>query len=294
MQRRTPSPLRPAAWPRLLGKRVRELRRRRGLTQAQLGAPALTKGFISQIENGYATASVDSLFHIAARLDVRPAELLALADPEHITLALLDVADAAVVLQGPEYACRILAKLPELLDKPGVLPSEVVLDVVATPGAVARYGRFEALVALKEGQTTRAVELLTSALSSTSRADQDLTRYWLGEAYRRAGRIRDAIRTWETLLHETACPLVRHATAQRLACLCESLGDFVEANRLRRGLNGFFPYGAETERDPAFLAEYLWTLATLALDSGHLWAASAYARPIPLVAAPAIRWEATP
>src|SRR6266511_2307462 len=54
--------------PNGLGARVREARRERGMSQAQLAGEELTKGFISQVESGLVRPSVRSLQIIAARL----------------------------------------------------------------------------------------------------------------------------------------------------------------------------------------------------------------------------------
>src|SRR5512132_1236021 len=51
-----------------LGARVREARRERGMSQAQLAGEELTKGFISQVESGLVRPSVRSLQIIATRL----------------------------------------------------------------------------------------------------------------------------------------------------------------------------------------------------------------------------------
>src|SRR4030088_3117650 len=56
------------AKPNGLGARVREARRERGMSQAQLAGEELTKGFISQVESNLVRPSVRSLQIIAARL----------------------------------------------------------------------------------------------------------------------------------------------------------------------------------------------------------------------------------
>src|SRR3981081_2219283 len=56
------------AKPNGLGARVREARRERGMSQAQLAGEELTKGFISQVESNLVRPSVRSLQVLAARL----------------------------------------------------------------------------------------------------------------------------------------------------------------------------------------------------------------------------------
>ena len=58
-----------------LGSRIRELRIRAGLTQAQLGSP-MTRSFVSAVEHGRALPSLPALLLISARLGVPIGELL--------------------------------------------------------------------------------------------------------------------------------------------------------------------------------------------------------------------------
>ena len=70
-----PSPADVSPEPRV-GARLRELRRRRGLTVEQLAAAAgLTKGFVSQLERDATAPSLSSLARLCAALDVRLAEV---------------------------------------------------------------------------------------------------------------------------------------------------------------------------------------------------------------------------
>jgi len=59
----------------ILGSRIRELRIRAGLTQAELGLP-MTRSFISAIEHGRALPSLPALLLISGRLGVPVGELL--------------------------------------------------------------------------------------------------------------------------------------------------------------------------------------------------------------------------
>ncbi len=57
------------------GTRIRELRIRAGLTQAELGSP-MTRSFVSAVEHGRALPSLPALLLIASRLGVPVGELL--------------------------------------------------------------------------------------------------------------------------------------------------------------------------------------------------------------------------
>lgn len=72
-----------------LGERIRSLRRRRGLTvQGLATACSLSKGFISQVENGRTSPSLSTLVDLARVLGVAPAFLVANGSPgTHITRA---------------------------------------------------------------------------------------------------------------------------------------------------------------------------------------------------------------
>lgn len=60
---------------RYIGKRIRDLRNRNGLTQQELAdRTELTKGFISQLERGQVSASVVTLFDLIECLGSTPAE----------------------------------------------------------------------------------------------------------------------------------------------------------------------------------------------------------------------------
>ena len=59
----------------ILGSRIRDLRIRAGLTQAELGLP-MTRSFISAIEHGRALPSLPALLLISGRLGVPVGELL--------------------------------------------------------------------------------------------------------------------------------------------------------------------------------------------------------------------------
>src|SRR5437667_10165085 len=70
-----PKPLR--RWPMQLGKKIRDLRFRRGLTVQQLAeASSLSKGFISQVENDRTSPSLATLRDLARALDTSVAYLV--------------------------------------------------------------------------------------------------------------------------------------------------------------------------------------------------------------------------
>jgi transcriptional regulator with XRE-family HTH domain len=72
---------------RELGAAVRRRRRALGMRQGDLAAAAgLSVPFVSQIETGFASPSLMSLFAIARVLDTTPERLLAGPTPDHVTV----------------------------------------------------------------------------------------------------------------------------------------------------------------------------------------------------------------
>jgi transcriptional regulator with XRE-family HTH domain len=65
----------------VFGAHLRELRTKRGLTQAQLADTARTSTpFISQLERGVTTPTLGMLLRLAEALECRPSELIKIFD----------------------------------------------------------------------------------------------------------------------------------------------------------------------------------------------------------------------
>lgn len=68
-----------------IGKKLRDLRKQNGLTQQELADRAeLTKGFISQLENGQVTPSLVTLFDLIECLGTTPADFFKATGSERI------------------------------------------------------------------------------------------------------------------------------------------------------------------------------------------------------------------
>ena len=62
---------------RLFGKRLRELRQERGVSQEKLAEMAnLHRNYVGVLERGVQSASLDAICKLARALKVRPADLL--------------------------------------------------------------------------------------------------------------------------------------------------------------------------------------------------------------------------
>ena len=92
--------------------RIREVRRAKGLTLADVGArcvPATTAQTIGRLETGTRTVSVDWLNRIAAALDVRAADLVELPNRADLPVAAILGAEGA---SAPKYAQLVPAPVP--------------------------------------------------------------------------------------------------------------------------------------------------------------------------------------
>lgn len=102
-----------------IGQRVREHRVRLGLTQAQVGEPVYRAGYISNVEHGRVTPSLDAVAHMAARLGVQSADLVgADAAPIRPEDALARAAEllAQALHNAPEADRRLVSAAAIVID----------------------------------------------------------------------------------------------------------------------------------------------------------------------------------
>jgi transcriptional regulator with XRE-family HTH domain len=94
-----------------LGRKIRDLRLRRGLTVQKLAeASHLSKGFISQVENDRTSPSLATLRDLAAALQTSVAYLVVEDDP---TLHVMRVAERPRVQVGSVSKAEVLSALPK-------------------------------------------------------------------------------------------------------------------------------------------------------------------------------------
>jgi len=65
-----------------IGEKIRRIRQQTGMTQAALAGDKITRNMLSQIENGQANPSLETLLYLADRLQITPAYFLAEEDDE--------------------------------------------------------------------------------------------------------------------------------------------------------------------------------------------------------------------
>jgi transcriptional regulator with XRE-family HTH domain len=98
-----------------VGERIKRLRQERGLSQSELAAGRLSKGFISQIESGRSRPSPESLRFIAQRLGVPLVALLPGLELSQQQAFLLRAAEAAVKAREQGEATVLLDEVRPLL-----------------------------------------------------------------------------------------------------------------------------------------------------------------------------------
>ena len=97
-----------------LGSRIRQLRKERKLTLAQLAGDRLTKGMLSLIENGKAQPSMESLYYIAQQLQVDMSSLLG-EEVESFKELMLEVEEMRNTLANDKSDSRVIAQ--NIIDK---------------------------------------------------------------------------------------------------------------------------------------------------------------------------------
>lgn len=268
-----------------LGQMVRRARTTAGLTQAQLGDPLLSKSFISQLEQGTVSPSLASLFHIGDKVGVRPAQLLGIADETQWAVTSLDMAEAALVLDGIGAGNAWVQRLES------VIPIAKLSDC----GQDHRWQRYVGIQRLLQGQTTAAIALFEAAMKDVPAgcddadggsvqpdADDQLTTFWLGAAHKQASHLLQALRVWEKLVTFDIPPLLAAATWVHLSELYGVIGDEYESRRATEYLEGATHEQACLHVGEQ-LARLLWQCADKACTEGDLGAASAHARLIPVL-----------
>jgi tetratricopeptide (TPR) repeat protein len=149
---------------RQIGARLREARRRAGLTQQQLAGERYTKAYISALETGIARPSMVALNYLSERLGLAPSHFLDEPIPAWTRL------EVDMQLASGQWAAAA--------DGYGRLLETIVDDQAR---AEVLRGRAEALVRLDRGReaVTAAAEAARIFGGLGRVADEALARYWL-------------------------------------------------------------------------------------------------------------------
>jgi len=147
-----------------IGARIREARKRVGLTQQQLAGDRYTKAYVSALETGIARPSMVALRYLAERLSLPPSHFLDEQNPAWNRLAVdMTLASGDWQAAADGYAA--------LLDAP--LDDQARAEILR--------GRAEALARLDSGleAVTAAAEAARLFGTLGRVADEALARYWL-------------------------------------------------------------------------------------------------------------------
>jgi tetratricopeptide (TPR) repeat protein len=153
-----------AALARQIGARIREARRRSGLTQQQLAGDRYTKAYVSALETGIARPSMVALSYLSERLNLPPSHFLDEQTPAWTRLEVdMQLASGDWTAAADGYA--------RLLD--GALDDQTRAEVLR--------GHAEALVRLDRGREAVAAAAESARLfGGLGRvADEAMARYWL-------------------------------------------------------------------------------------------------------------------
>ncbi|HKO33384.1 MAG TPA: helix-turn-helix transcriptional regulator, partial [Candidatus Limnocylindria bacterium] len=153
-----------AALAQQIGQRIREARRRAGLTQQQLAGERYTKAYVSALETGIARPSMVALSYLSERLGLPPSHFLDERTPAWTRLE-VDMQLAAGEWQAAADGYETL--LSDSMD------DQIRAEVLR--------GQAEALVRLDRGREAVAAGAEAARIfSSLGRASEEaLSRYWL-------------------------------------------------------------------------------------------------------------------
>ena len=99
--------------PHLLGKKIKDLRLQKNMTQAELAGDTITRNMLSQIENGSAQPSVTTIMELAEKLDT-PTEYFFSQTIDLPTLRKLDAIGKIRKLYGAGDYGKVISRLESL------------------------------------------------------------------------------------------------------------------------------------------------------------------------------------
>lgn len=170
-----------------VGTRIRDARKRAGMTQQQVAGERYTKAYISALENGLVRPSVAALEYLATRLGTTPSALMSDVRPAWSRID-VDLQLAAGKWQAAVEGYSDLLSNPETVDK-------------QTRAQLLR-GRAEALVRTgKHAEAASDASESVEIFESLGRQDDAaLANYWLAAAMYDLGNSQDAKQILLTIL----------------------------------------------------------------------------------------------
>lgn len=137
--------------PQQLGRRIRNLRQDRGLSQDDLARPDYTAAYISHIEHGKRRASQEVLAHVATRLGLTVDQLVTGRDPDEDLRLEIETQEAVAQIHGGESAraLKILERVRKrALETKNVRVAELAGAAIGL--ALYRLGKIEQSLAAYE------------------------------------------------------------------------------------------------------------------------------------------------
>lgn len=231
--------------PRSVGRRLREAREAAAVSQRKLAFPGCTSAYISRIEAGQRIPSLQLIHEFARRLRVSPEWLATGVEGDAPTAELLD---AEVALRLGE------------LDEARVVYEERLRNDPSDPAALRGLGT----IALRDGDTGRAIELLEQALEERQgRCLEDASAVEsLARAYAAGGALEAAIALLERALGEAEEVEALVETLRFRVLLANALIDNGQPQRAERMLADAIGTAAELS-DPLAEARVYWSQSRL-------------------------------
>jgi tetratricopeptide (TPR) repeat protein len=241
-----------------IGARIREARKRSGLTQQQLAGERYTKAYVSALETGIARPSMVALSYLAERLSLPPSHFLDEQNPTWSRLA-VDMTLAAGDWQAAADGYASLLDAP--LDEQG--RAEVL------------RGRAEALARLDNGReaVTAAAEAARIFSTLGRISDEALARYWLAYGLYLSDQEADAQSLLTSLLERVRAglkvePDFEMRLLMALAAVSSRAGDYARSLTYLETARGL-----ADDLDDRRRAMFLFNLAISYQETGDLEAA---------------------
>jgi HTH-type transcriptional regulator, quorum sensing regulator NprR len=234
-----------------VGERIRRLRLQHGMSQSELAAGRLSKGFISQIESGRSRPSPESLRFIAIRLGVPLVALLPGLELAQQQAFLLRAAEAAVKARERDEADTLL---------------EEVRPLLSVPAELSWFHRLRGELLIQKGELEAALDEALTAFEhvSTAEPSDEMVRSCnlIGRIHTLAGRQPAALlyfdRAAALATTPAVSPVVRAAVHSNRGTTHMRLGDPAHAIQ-----------AYEQARAAAEDAEDLWELALAHMGLGE-------------------------
>jgi tetratricopeptide (TPR) repeat protein len=246
--------------PVAVGRRLREARERRRLSQRGLAFPGCSPAYISRVEAGDRTPSPHLLRELAERLGVSESWLA--LGRERVATNLLRDAEIALRLDQVEEASALFGEALDEADD-------------ASSRSVALEGL--AQIALRNGEPRRAVALAEEALEATGEQPEDRPAIadTLARSYAALAEMAPAIGVLRRCVDQFAEDPVQFVRFSALlgAALTDN-GDFAEAERV---IGDALARGREIA-DPYTRARLYWSQSRVLLEAGRSEDAEEYAQ----------------